>query len=169
MSRIKMKAAHQDNWLEFDFDLGRDGAFSWADGALAVDGRVVTSTGASGEAEGWLDVGGRIVPFAACRVKDRVHVWAAGNTWWIELASTATAKRPAALGGDEIKAPMPGTILKIHAAGDVKAHEVVLVMESMKMELSLEAPRDGRIERVHCKEGDLVEMGTVLVTLETKK
>lgn len=169
MTRLRMKTADRDEWVEFDLAQGREGAFTWEDGALALHGRVVTTASKPGELEGWLDCDGRITPFVAVRVKDRVHVWAAGVTTWIELegARRGVASRPAALGGDEIAAPMPGTVLKVHveAGAEVTAHQPLVVMESMKMELALHAPRDGRVQHILVKEGDLVEMGAVLARL----
>lgn len=164
MSRLRMKAAGHEEWLEFDFALGREGMFTWEDGALAMSGRIVSSeTG-----EGWLDVEGRILPFVSYRVKNRVHVWARGQNWWIELAAPGKAAHPALQAGDEIVAPMPGTVLKVNlaAGAEVAAQQTVLVLESMKMELSLPAPRAGRIAEIRCKEGDLVEMGATLARLE---
>lgn len=163
MSTVKMKASNHDEWLEFDFGLGRDGMFTWEDGALAVHGRIVTSK----EGEGWLDIEGRIVQFAAVRVKNRVHVWAGGQTCWIETAAPGKAARPQGPAGDDIVAPMPGTVLRIAVAeGDVvEAQQPVVVLESMKMELTLSAPRAGKIERILCKEGDLIDMNVVLARL----
>ena len=168
MNRMRMRAAGGE-WVELSLTLGRDGAFTWEDGGLSLQGRIVATETAPGEAEGWLDVDGRITPFSACRVKDRVHVWAGGTTVWLELEG-AGRSRGAAAGpsGDEIVAPMPGTLLKVHvrAGSDVEAQQPLLVMESMKMELTLYAPRTGRVEHVLVKEGDLVDMGAVLARLE---
>ncbi len=52
-------------------------------------------------------------------------------------------------------------------AGDVvRAGEVVAVLEAMKMEITVTAPRDGRVASIVCAPGDLVAPGQVLVTLE---
>ncbi|MGY0504178.1 acetyl/propionyl/methylcrotonyl-CoA carboxylase subunit alpha [Luteimonas sp. e5] len=71
--------------------------------------------------------------------------------------------------GERIAAPMPGRVVKVaRQPGDaVKADEVVLVMEAMKMELALKAPRDGVIAEVRVAAGDFVEGDAVLVTLES--
>ena len=169
MSRLRMKVSGREEWLSFDLELGREGAFTWEDGALALQGRVVASPSNTGVVEGWLDIDGRITPFAACRVKDRVHVWAGGVTVWLDLdTGQKRGKGPAAAGGDDILAPMPGTVLKVHVAvgAAVEANQAVMVMESMKMELTLHAPRAGRIEAVLAAEGALVDLGAVLARLE---
>ena len=63
---------------------------------------------------------------------------------------------------------MPGRIVVVKAAvGDVvEEGEELLVMEAMKMELTLRAPRAGTIEAVQAAAGDFVEADAVLVRLE---
>jgi 3-methylcrotonyl-CoA carboxylase alpha subunit len=69
--------------------------------------------------------------------------------------------------GDRIVAPMPGRIVlvKAKAGDDVAEGDEVLVMEAMKMELTLRAPRAGRIDSVQAAAGDFVEADAVLVKL----
>ncbi|MEJ2523386.1 MAG: acetyl-CoA carboxylase biotin carboxylase subunit [Gammaproteobacteria bacterium] len=64
-------------------------------------------------------------------------------------------------------APMPGTVVAVHVSpGDtVEAGQALLVMEGMKMELTLAAPVAGEVERVHCKPGQSVEADAVLVDI----
>jgi pyruvate carboxylase subunit B len=68
----------------------------------------------------------------------------------------------------EIKAPMPGLILKVFAeAGqEVAKGERLMIIEAMKMENELKAPRDGVIKAIQCTEQEAVEQGKVLVVLE---
>ena len=68
-------------------------------------------------------------------------------------------------GGNQIVAPMPGRIVLVKAsAGDtVQEGQELLVMEAMKMELALKAPRSGSIASVHAAQGDFVEADTVLL------
>jgi 3-methylcrotonyl-CoA carboxylase alpha subunit len=70
--------------------------------------------------------------------------------------------------GDRITAPMPGRIVVIKAqpGQDVAEGEELLVMEAMKMELSLRAPRAGRVAAVQAAAGDFVDADAVLVKLE---
>ncbi len=69
--------------------------------------------------------------------------------------------------GDRIVAPMPGRIVLVKAkvGDDVAEGDEVLVMEAMKMELTLRAPRAGRIDSVQAAAGDFVEADAVLVRL----
>jgi 3-methylcrotonyl-CoA carboxylase alpha subunit len=65
-------------------------------------------------------------------------------------------------------APMPGTIvaLKVAVGDRVVAGQPLLIMEGMKMELTLAAPVGGRVERVLCNEGDSVEADAVLIDIQ---
>lgn len=73
-----------------------------------------------------------------------------------------------AAGGNQVIAPMPGRIVLVKAkAGDsVELGQELLVMEAMKMELALKAPRDGTIESVSASEGEFVDADAVLVRFE---
>ena len=73
-------------------------------------------------------------------------------------------------GGDTIVAPMPGLVKKVMAnsGNPVAAGDPLVVLEAMKMEHVLSAPRDGALAEVNVSEGDQVEDGTVLVRLESE-
>ncbi len=66
-----------------------------------------------------------------------------------------------------LNAPMPGKIIALpHAAGTrVKAGELVVIMEAMKMEHSIHAPTDGTIEEIFFAIGDQVDDGAPLLTI----
>jgi 3-methylcrotonyl-CoA carboxylase alpha subunit len=72
------------------------------------------------------------------------------------------------VGGNQIIAPMPGRIVLVKAAaGDVvEEGQELLVMEAMKMELALKAPRSGTIESISATQGEFVEADAVLVRFE---
>lgn len=81
-----------------------------------------------------------------------------------KAAPAPVAAKPAAVGSGSVVAPMPGTILKVlKATGDsVKAGEVVLILEAMKMENEITAPVDGTIESLSLTEGSTVAGGDLL-------
>ncbi|MDP9191672.1 MAG: hypothetical protein M3P06_08205 [Acidobacteriota bacterium] len=67
-----------------------------------------------------------------------------------------------------MSAPMPGLVLKILVrVGDVVPKGApLLILEAMKMEHQIVAPRDGEIAAVHCREGELVQSGVELIALK---
>ncbi len=71
--------------------------------------------------------------------------------------------------GHRVLSPMPGRIVlvKVKVGDSVVEGQEVLVMEAMKMELSLKAPRDGTVAEVRAAAGDVVDGDAALVTLET--
>lgn len=71
-------------------------------------------------------------------------------------------------GGHQIKAPLPGVIvsIKVKVGDTVKASDVVLGLEAMKMENSIHAGRDGKVAAINVNVGDSVLEGNVLITLE---
>ena len=90
---------------------------------------------------------------------------AGGRRWSFERAAAFAWVARDAAGGDRIVAPMPGRIVLVRAqAGDaVEEGQELLVMEAMKMELALKAPRAGTVESVSAAQGDFVEADAVLV------
>src|SRR5690606_37986882 len=69
---------------------------------------------------------------------------------------------------NDIKAPMPGLVLKIiaEAGQEIKKGDQVLILEAMKMENVLKSPGDGVIKAIKVNQGDAVEKTQVLVELE---
>ena len=70
-------------------------------------------------------------------------------------------------GSVPVNAPMPGTILdiKVKAGAAVKAGDVVMILEAMKMENEISAPQDGTIASIDVRKGDTVNSGDVLYTM----
>jgi len=64
-----------------------------------------------------------------------------------------------------LKAPMPGLIVTVMVSEGQAVHkgEILVVLESMKMQNELKSPRDGKISRVKIKAGDNVEQNQVLL------
>ena len=84
-------------------------------------------------------------------------------------AAAPAPKAPAAsaaAGAKTIKAPMPGTVLKLNAKSGaaVKKGDVLLVLEAMKMENDITAPEDGTVASVNVAQGASVNSGDVLLS-----
>ena len=83
-------------------------------------------------------------------------------------APAAAPAAPAVTGaGDPGNAPMPGNILKVNVkAGDkVKSGTVLVVLEAMKMENEIMAPKDGTVTQVLVSKGSTVDTGAPLVVI----
>ena len=82
-------------------------------------------------------------------------------------AVPAPAAPVAAAAGEQVTAPMPGTILKVSAAqgAAVKKGDLLVVLEAMKMENEILAPRDGTVAQVAVNKGSTVDTGALLVVL----
>ncbi|MDC7243418.1 MAG: biotin/lipoyl-binding protein [Sphaerochaetaceae bacterium] len=83
-------------------------------------------------------------------------------------AAPVAATAPAATsGGTEIGATVSGNVWKIlkNVGDDVKAGDVVMILEAMKMEIDIEAPADGKIASINVKPNDAVTEGQVLATM----
>lgn len=67
-----------------------------------------------------------------------------------------------------LKAPMAGTIVKVHVQdGDsVAAHQVLVILSAMKMEHAITAPYKGKVQHVHYQEGMVVPGGAVVIDME---
>jgi 3-methylcrotonyl-CoA carboxylase alpha subunit len=96
----------------------------------------------------------------------RFAVTCGGDTFLVTVPEFS-ADADAALGGNVVKAPMPGKVLSVLARSGaaVTRGETLAVLEAMKMEHALVAPRDGTIEAVHATAGQQVADGDVLVLL----
>jgi 3-methylcrotonyl-CoA carboxylase alpha subunit len=88
-----------------------------------------------------------------------------GIRWRFQRVPAFAWEASDAAGGNQVTAPMPGRIVLVKAeSGDqVEAGQELLVMEAMKMELSLKAPRAGVIDSLSAAAGDFVEADAVLV------
>ena len=75
---------------------------------------------------------------------------------------------PTSAGGAQVKAPLPGVVVSIAVkVGDtVKASDIVVVLEAMKMENAIHAGRDGKVASINVNPGDSVLEGAALITLE---
>lgn len=83
--------------------------------------------------------------------------------------ATAAPAAPAAapVGGEQIKAPMTGTILSVNVSNGAKVRkgDVLFILEALKMENEIMSPCDGTVSSVNVQKGASVENGTLLCVL----
>jgi biotin carboxyl carrier protein len=103
----------------------------------------------------------------AVLASDVVWVSIDGQVFNIQISTGGRSTRSTTRDQDALAPPMSATVVRIAVApGDhVKQGDLLVSLEAMKMELPIRAPRDGVIKAVHCREGELVQPGNVLVEM----
>jgi acetyl-CoA/propionyl-CoA carboxylase biotin carboxyl carrier protein len=161
------------------------GVAGWSHWRLAVDGGAPLQVRVRGLDE--YDLGHGPVHATLVRADENAfavtaagvrHTWAyafAGDTLWLSRDGSAWKVRrasseeasEAAIHGD-LRAPMPGQILLVpgEVGQSVKAGDPIIVMESMKMELTISAPVDGTISEIAVGPGDKVALDQPLAHVE---
>ncbi|WP_417664878.1 sodium-extruding oxaloacetate decarboxylase subunit alpha [Pseudidiomarina sp.] len=87
----------------------------------------------------------------------------------VSAKTDASAAKPSSAGsGHEVKAPLAGNVFKVQVkqGQSVKAGDVLIILEAMKMETDIKAEHDGVVAALQTKEGDSVNVGDVLLNLE---
>ena len=81
-------------------------------------------------------------------------------------AAAAPAAKPAGA-GEKVASPLPGVIIEVSVkeCQAVKAGQKVAVLEAMKMENEIPAPKDGTITEIHVHKGDSLQEGDPVVTI----
>ncbi len=115
---------------------------------------------------------GKTFPIYFIPTKNGIQIFLKGKV--IEIAHSRDEAGPGIEEGrtattdTNIEAPMPGKILKILVSEGqkVSADERLFILEAMKMENVVVAPRAGVVKRIHFKENDLVSLGQVIIEME---
>ncbi len=94
-------------------------------------------------------------------------VFLGGHVYLIDTTRSETTRR----GQDDdlaLAAPMPAKVASVNVSigQQVTRGDVLIMLEAMKMELPIRAPRDGRIKTIACTPGELVQPGLPLLELE---
>ena len=101
-------------------------------------------------------------------VEDQEHlvIFDSGKTCRLKQASDSGHSPDEETSGNLIS-PMPGTIIEVTASAgqQVSKGDTLLVLEAMKIEHTIVAPRDGTVQALHYRAGDMVEEGVELLTL----
>jgi urea carboxylase len=104
---------------------------------------------------------------------ERARWEAAGLAAYVDDDGGASIEEPDALpeGTEPVESPVAGSVWKVLITEEgqkVEAGDTLAVLESMKMEINLDAPMAGTVVRVQCKEGQAVAPGQVLFGVEER-
>lgn len=113
-------------------------------------------------------LGGRSVQVFVADAGETRWVFADGDVFEFDVQRQGAVRRRPRAPHDMLSAPMPATVVKILAEPGraVRRGDTLIVLEAMKMELSVRAPREGTVRGVYCDEGELVAPGKVLVEID---
>ncbi len=132
----------------------------WAAGGMRVRSGFVRQT--SGSPRVWL---------ATVQFHDRAEHWVGidGFTFHREIREQQMDVLSAAgHGQSQVTAPVPGKVVSVsvEAGTEVQSGDILLILESMKMEFEVRASRSGTVETVLVQAGDRVDAGSILVGLD---
>lgn len=116
------------------------------------------------------EIDGRTQPLVMVRVGDQIHIHAEGRHWLASYRSDYADGGDASSGAAAI-APMPGTVIAVQVTeGDaVAAGDILLTIESMKLQTMVRAEQDAIIRKLRFAEGEAFDKGAVLVEFENEK
>ena len=132
------------------------------DGHAHVAHEMTTADGAN-----VLEIDGRRYQVWRAWEGDRLHLRIDGRTFSVGYEDAIVAAQQAAGTEDILRADMPGVVVAVHggAGTAVSAGDTLLVIESMKMQINIVAPRDGVIDIVRVAVNDAFDKGAVLAEL----
>lgn len=104
----------------------------------------------------------------AVATRDARWVFLDGHTYVVEPDVPSRKRTRAGNEQAALAAPMPATValVNVRPGQEVAAGDLLVMLEAMKMELPIKAPRAGRVKSIACRKGDLVQPGVPLLELE---
>jgi biotin carboxyl carrier protein len=143
---------------------------------VSVDGKVyeVDFESVSGQPVYSLIVDGKSHESYVAQVDDIWQVLMRGRLYPVSVEDEREQRLRAAAGGGvaetgefHLKSPMPGLVVTIPVSEgqEVKKGQVLLILESMKMQNELKSPRDGKVNRIKVKAGESVEQRQTLLSV----
>ena len=111
--------------------------------------------------------GATVETFHCVRDGDAVHLFWRGHAYRFEVLREGRRAAQRHAGGG-LEAPMPGkvTAVKAREGQAVRKGEEILVVEAMKMENAIRAPKAGTVRRIAVQVGDMVAPGAVLAEID---
>ena len=115
-------------------------------------------------------LGDRIIKCVISENGDNRFVFIDGDVFRVKRIQLTGMKKSSRKEGD-LTSPISGRVVRVKTKkGDiVKKGDVLMVIESMKMEYLIRAPYDGRIKRINFRENDQIDMGEITVEIEKKR
>ncbi len=143
---------------------------------ISVDGKIyeVDFESVSGQPVYSLIVDGRSHESYIYPGEDSWQVLLRGRLYPVTVEDEREKRLRAAAGGGvaetgefHLRAPMPGLVVAVTVAEreEVKKGQVILILESMKMQNELKSPRDGTMGRIRVKAGESVEQKQTLLSI----
>ncbi len=138
-------------------------AGAWAAALPQGEAEIAAEPGPDGET--WLRIGSQIHRLRVVRAAGNLVVIEHGANHGFDILDPLAPPPQAAAEGGRLTAPIPARVTRVLvSAGDaVQRGDALLVLEAMKMELTLSAPADGVIEAIRCGVDDMVGEGAELV------
>jgi len=137
---------------------------------LLIDGRECVVTAPDGGEDGRqrIEIDGKPFSFARAHVGARQILRLDGRTLEARLIDPRDAIDAAGAGHDHVRAPMPGTIVHVHKqpGETVSRGEALVTIESMKLQMTLNAPRDGIIASLTRGVGETFDKDEIVAELE---
>jgi acetyl/propionyl-CoA carboxylase alpha subunit len=101
---------------------------------------------------------------------DRIHLRIGARSYSVGYEDAILAAQHHAGGDDILRADMPGVVVDVRCKNNaaVAAGDVVMVIESMKMQINIVAPRDGVVETIHLGINETFEKGAELVSMHAQ-
>lgn len=144
---------------------------------VSVDGKIyeVDFESVSGQPVYSLIVNGKSHESYVAQVDDIWQVLLRGRLYPVSVEDEREKRLRAAAGSGiaetgefHLKAPMPGLVVTIPVSEgqEIKKGQVLLILESMKMQNELKSPRDGKVNRIKVRAGESVEQRQTLLSVQ---
>lgn len=133
----------RDKTVDVEILQVKDGAVE-----LLIDGKRVTAYVSSDNAKRWVTVN--------------------GQTFVLTKSSSGRKSGAGHHAAGELVAPMPGQVraVNVNEGAEVLKGQTLLLLEAMKMEIRVQAPRDGTVKKLFVKQGQTVEREQILIEVE---